>query len=334
MPGSAPDLMAVSTRWRWLIAILISAGLLVIVITQVDGRTMLDTARNADPWLLLLALVALQAEGISTALRLRVFTEARMGSRSPLAVSRYLQITADYVVMLAVLPARLGEVAGIGLLCRGTGLRAAPATINLFVQRLFDVTVLAVVFVLGAVLQERSWTSPLGAGFGALLIVGLVVALRWLWLPLGWCASALLRFGRTGRLRKLTHMLLEARTWHRRGLDPQRVRKGLTWTLSKWATHLVAFALVLRALHLPVSLGEAMLLGAAFNCLSVVPLQTVGGIGIGEAGLAGLLVLQGQTVETAASAAILVRLVLLIAPPLFWLWVRLLTAGRASEATA
>lgn len=333
-----PLTRSVSTRWRWLIAILISAGLLVIVVTQVDGQRMLDTARSANPWLLLVALLCLQAEGVSTAMRLRVFTEARMDWASAPPLWRYLQITADYVVLLAVLPARLGEVAGIGLLCRGTGLKAGTATINLVVQRLFDLTVLAVVFVFGAVTLDRAWTSPLGAGLGGALIVALCVALRWLWLPLGWTSQLLLRLRRPERpqprLRKIVRVLLEARSWHRRGLDSHRVRIGLAWTITKWTTHLTAFALVLHALHLPVSLSEAMLLGAAFNCLSVVPLQTIGGIGIGEAGLAGLLVLQGQTIETAAGAAILIRLVLLAAPPLFWVWVRLLVAARTSKAAA
>lgn len=328
--------MAASTRWRWLLAILISAGLLLIVITQVDGRAMLETAKNADPWLLVGALLLLQIEGISTALRLRTFTEARaLPTTQPAA--RYLQITADYVVLLAVLPARLGEVAGIGLLCRGTGLRAGTATVNLLVQRLFDVAVLAATFVLGTVFLRSHWTSPIGAGLGIALVVALVAALRWLWLPLGWLTTALRKFvddRRGNRMRRLTRMLLEARSWHRRGLDVARVRAGLAWTLSKWTAHLMAFALVLHALQLPVTLAESLLLGAAFNCLSVVPLQTIGGIGIGEAGLAGLLVLQGQTVATAASAAILVRAVLLIAPPLFWLWVRLLTAGRLREVAA
>ena len=70
-----------------------------------------------------------------------------------------------------------------------------------------------------------------------------------------------------------------------------------------------------------------MLLAAAFNFLAVVPLQSVGGIGVSEVGLAGLLMVFGASVEYAASMTIVVRVILLSTPVLYWVLVMAVTSG-------
>ena len=54
----------------------------------------------------------------------------------------------------------------------------------------------------------------------------------------------------------------------------------------------------------------------------------MGGVGIGDVGVAGLLVLFGDTWETAVATSVVIRIAIILAPVLFWIFVMSLTRDR------
>lgn len=89
-------------------------------------------------------------------------------------------------------------------------------------------------------------------------------------------------------------------------------------TVARWFGNLGGIVAVLIALGLPVAPSEMLLVAATYNVLAVIPLHSVGGIGITDAGLAALLVFLGVGLPTAAAASLLIRAVVLVVPPVFW----------------
>ena len=103
-------------------------------------------------------------------------------------------------------------------------------------------------------------------------------------------------------------------------------------TVARWFGNLGGIVAVLIALGLPVAPSEMLLVAATYNVLAVIPLHSVGGIGITDAGLAALLVFLGVGLPTAAAASLLMRAVVLVVPPVFWALVMLLTSGVPTGA--
>ena len=93
----------------WTIAIGSSAVLLALVIAQIDVRAARELVRATDYGWVAAGIAMLLVEGVVTALRFRLLARGAVRLRDSLLA------TAWYVLMLIGLPARLGEIAGIGV---------------------------------------------------------------------------------------------------------------------------------------------------------------------------------------------------------------------------
>ena len=109
------------------------------------------------------------------------------------------------------------------------------------------------------------------------------------------------------------------------------VRVGLL-TLGKWICILGGFVLLARGLMLGLDVAEGVTAAAAYNFLAVLPLQTVGGFGLGEAGLTGVLVVFGLPLGLAAGASVVMRLTLIAVPVAFWVVVMSTRSLRGHRA--
>ena len=317
------------TATSWAVGGFFSAILLGLVLYQVDWRQAGEMVRELS-WRLVLAGVLLYlVEGVVTALRIRLFSPGRPSTLD------CLKANAWYVVSLVLLPARLGEVAAVIIFQRYLGMRSGMAVMSIVMQRMLDVAVLSGLFLVASVFVAP--VVPAGALYGvaaaviAAVITGVSLAGRLLGVLAG---SLLRRYGRPsqGMRRRLVRLLLQARLWHRRYFDSRMIAGGLGLTLIKWGAHLTGFFLLLAALRLPFGLQEGVLIGAAYNFLAIIPIQTIGGFGVAEAGLAGLLILSGLSLPIAAGVSVLVRVVLIAAPFLFWLLVMAVSlVGKSAQ---
>jgi uncharacterized membrane protein YbhN (UPF0104 family) len=121
--------------------------------------------------------------------------------------------------------------------------------------------------------------------------------------------------------KKLYRLILQARLYSRHGFKIRDIPLALLFTFIKWVSNLAALVFLFMSLHLGLGMFENITVAAAYNFLAIIPLQTIGGIGIGEAGLALLFTGTGLDVSAAASASLMIRFVILVFPFIFWVMV-------------
>lgn len=298
----------------WGFASIVSIGLLALVVMQVDFEESLEMAKNASGVFLAIAFCFLVSEGVATALRLWLFA-----SKKP-CLSEALKANAWYVLLLVVLPARLGEVAAVVVLEKYLKQSLGAAAMSIVAQRLYDVIVLGVIFLIALLgLGDFIDKHIMGIAASILIAFALFVLVRLdLFLTIG---AACLGKKRHGILRKLKRLILQARVYARHGLPRRDIPAALFFTILKWISNLGALVFLFMAIYLGLDIFQNITVAAAYNFLAIIPLQTIGGIGVGEAGLALLLVGMGLSKSVAAGASLMIRFVVLIFPFIFWVMV-------------
>jgi uncharacterized membrane protein YbhN (UPF0104 family) len=133
---------AINKPLLWGISLAISLGLLAFVFMQADIGQAAVMLKNLSWSFLGVAFVFLIMEGIATALRLWLFA-----AKKP-CLSEALQANAWYVLLLVILPARLGEVAAVVVLERYLGQKYGAAAMSIIMQRLYDMIVLGAIFLI------------------------------------------------------------------------------------------------------------------------------------------------------------------------------------------
>ena len=298
----------------WISAALLSVILLALVVAQVDVSEAGNMLSAISRPLLAVAFLFLLLEGIATALRLWLFAAKKT------CMGAALKANAWYVLLLVILPARLGEVAAILVLERYLGQSRGAAAMSIIAQRLYDVIVLGVIFLIALIglgnFIDVKFIGAIGAG---LISIALLVLCRMeMFLT---AAALLLGKPRHGFLRKIKRLTLQARLYNRHGLRRRDIPLALLFTLLKWISNLGALVFLFMALHLGLNTFENVTVAAAYNFLAIIPLQTIGGIGVGEAGLALILIGMGLSKSTAAGASLMIRFVILIFPFIFFVMV-------------
>ncbi|MGR8920168.1 MAG: lysylphosphatidylglycerol synthase domain-containing protein, partial [Gammaproteobacteria bacterium] len=152
----------------------------------------------------------------------------------------------------------------------------------------------------------------------------------------GIVAARLRRWRRPRFARGALRMALAGRRAARAVTRPGTLLRLGVLSLTKWLFNLAAIGTVLLAQLPAVPLPAALVVAAVFNLATVVPVQTIGGIGLGELGFAAALGFYGYDLATAAAAALVLRAVLLAAPLVFFVLVvvpeRMLPPTRAELA--
>ena len=127
----------------------------------------------------------------------------------------------------------------------------------------------------------------------------------------------------------------------RRWLDRVQHRRILLLcllpTALKWTANFGAYWLLCQAVGLQLATLEALFAGAGSVVLTALPLQSIGGFGLLEAGLTGIFAWFGAPANTAAAAALTIRFAIWTAAGLFWLLsqlLRLASHGGGEARTA
>ncbi len=298
----------------WISASLISIFLLGMVIAQIDLSQMQGMWARLSWSTLAIAFLFLLLEGLTTALRLWLFA-----GKKP-CVGAALKANAWYVLFLVILPARLGEIAAIVVLERHLGQKYGAAAMSIIAQRLYDVIILGVFFLIALFgLGDLIDTNSMAVIALILISLSVCVLIRLdLFLTFAVYLLQKLHTQKYGLIHKLMRLLLQARIYSRHTLKHHDIPLALLLTIGKWVSNLSALLFLFMALHLELPFFENVVVAAAYNFLAIIPLQTIGGIGIGEAGLTLLLIKMGITISMAAGASLMIRFVILIFPFIFW----------------
>ncbi len=298
----------------WSVALLGSALLLTLVFSLTDLSQFRAVLGAVTLKPMLLGLVVLQLEGLCTALRLSLLAPIR----PPL--SDCMLVTGWWVASLALLPARLGELVGLDLLHRKLSWTPGGAFNSLLVQRLFDILLLALLGSAALLLNTRGHLDSVSilALAGAVTALGLVYNLP-VFFSLIAKSLASYRAQRFARL-LLGHVLSARRAAKDVSRSVSFASLGFITTL-KWCCNLFGLALVVTATLPALPFVAAVIVSTLSNFAAIVPIQTVGGIGLGETVFTGGFSWFGVSTETAAAAALVMRGALIIAPLTFWLLV-------------
>ena len=315
--------MRLRRRTVWLTSIAASLILLGLVVAQVDWRAARVLVATINYGWIGAGIALLLLEGLITAARFQLL------ARTPVSYGDCMRATAWYVLMLIGLPARLGEVAGIGIIVRHMRERAGAAAASLLFQRVFDLIVLVLLMAGVCALAFGEITI-----LPVFLLIGTVIAilfalLIYLEALLGIAARRLLVRRQEKWPRRFLRVALQARMVSRHHMDRKRSLKLGGFTLLKWIANLSAIGCVVVAVVPVLSLATALGVGIVYNLSAVIPIQTVGGFGISEAALLGSFSWLGYSIGVGAPIAIAVRVVLICAPILFWMLIMACDALRA-----
>ena len=312
----------------WSGAGVVSLVLFGVVVAQLDESS-LAAAAGAVSWTLLGTGVALfVAESLFGAVRMHLIAGRHGGF--PAAI----RVTAWHAIWLIVLPMRLGEVAWVISMRRAYGWNVATAAACALVQRLLDVVVITVFLIL---------TIPVAFGLheGRMLVFSIIAIVLCLiavigcttlhvWLRLA--AKVAVGTGRPrGRRRRFLRHLSQARRWFEDVRHRRTLRRCIVPTILNWMTVFTAYWILGRAVGLDISLAESGFAAAGSTLITAVPVQSIGGFGLLEAGFTGIVAWFGAPAGLAALAALAIRFASLAATGLFWLFAAILAAMPSTK---
>lgn len=299
--------MGRSTLWVWVVSVAISGIALAFVLSRLDLSDLGRVLRAADIGFLVLALAAVLTETAFAAYRLRLL----LPRRRTIGFYECLRITGMHGVYLVLLPARIGELAYLVLLNRVARQSPGAAVGNLIYQRLSDAVVIVFLFMCTVLLaftdQARSPWLWLGIAAGA-------TAVTVCWINIHRLMTALSRIGlrvlgrRLQAARFVVRLLLQARHWSRQITHIEVRLATIALTLAAWIAAAVTVVCLFRSFHADLSFEHMVLAGIAVQVISAIPVYTIGGLGITEAGLAGVLVAFDVEMARAVTLALVVRL--------------------------
>ena len=327
----APPLFR-AKRLTWVVAGGVSLLLLGLVAAQVDVAA-LAAAQISWP-LAGAALALLFGENLIAALRTHLLADRRGGFVAA------MEVTAWHSVWLLALPVRLGEVAWVVVMRRTYGWSTTTAVACALVQRLLDAAVIAACLLLSMLMVfglsgDGAWLlAALAAGLCLLALVGALSLHLWLRLA----AGMVVRAGRPrGWRRRLLRHLRQGRRWLESARHRRIMRLCLLPTALLWLGVFTAFWLVGRAVGLDGAYAELLFAAAGGSLATALPVQSIGGLGLLEAGLTGILAGLGAPAAKAALAALFFRCAIWVSVGLFWLFsaaVGALVGGKAGPAPA
>lgn len=291
-------------QFVWATAIISSLALIAFVLALVDWQLAHSILNEANYPLVVLGVGLLGLEGLLTALRFQLLAANKPG------YLRCLRASGWYVLFLLALPARLGEVAGVGVIVRHMEQHPGEGVANLLLQRLFDVIVLGMMFCLVG-LQFLSGSAL----FGSLLVIfGLLVGISQINRLLG----SVMRILIPRRQRRWARLSFKVLAQLRRGLNRNMslltTYKLTVITLAKWFLILAGIGCVVSAVMPELNITNALGVGIAYNLAGIIPLQTIGGAGISELVLLSSFKWLGYTTAVGATLAVAIRLALLVGP--------------------
>jgi len=266
--------------WKTLLPSIISLGLVVFVITQLNLKTLGNTLRQASlPWLGVGFVLYVFTHVLRT-LRIRHLLRP-----CPTNFLQLFSVVSLYGMFVYLLPARSGEASLPTLLKTRSGVDLSKGTAILLVARLYDFMAVAMFLPLILVtLWDRLPTEVIYSSAAFLAVVLMVTLGYFAWLrnrPPNECRD---------EHPSASHTLHGLIQWMKRSLDclSQSARmKGQGWTLllsaAIWPCLYLVFFVLAGSLDYWLEFPQIVMIAALMVPLSLTPLQGVANLGSYEA---------------------------------------------------
>jgi uncharacterized protein (TIRG00374 family) len=288
-------------RFSWFSAIIIGVAVFAILFWYVEPRQVLDQFGQVDIGLLAFAFLPLAIEAMCSTFRIQHCVNHTVSIR----LAAYCN--SLYLIWLSLLPARLGEIAGIAVFHKRLSMPLGSAVASVIVQRIYDVLILSGSLII--VLSQTYYGGDTALVIASIALVALIGVLLTLPFWLGMSAKVLLSWRHKKWVKHLLYALLQARTWYRHQSEPRAVLWLTGTTIGKWCFNLVAITTVFTACGIELDLPMLVTLAIIMHFLGAIPIHSVGGFGASELGLTGMLVSLGTPVDQAVATSLIVRLI-------------------------
>ncbi|MCC6709469.1 MAG: flippase-like domain-containing protein [Gammaproteobacteria bacterium] len=322
-PSLASALRFLDHRNAWWAAALGTLAMLAFFVLTLDAGAVHDAWQALTPRLLVIVALLISINGLLDAIWMTVITRAPQ--------SQSYRVVAWHMMMSSVLPARLGDVGLMVCMHRWLAQPPARAVFVTLYHRLQDFIIVSLMLLL-SLLVARTQLGGVPVLVAALLILLMMgVVCGNLGRLLGVLAALVLRLQRRFHhrwLRQVLTQVLHVRIWYRHRLTRRQVLWSFVVIVLRWVTILAALTLVIRSLATQVSAGDSFLLANAYVYFGIVPVQSIGGFGSGEAGLAWMLTHYGVPLAHASAVGLLLRLSINLVHMVLWalvvalLWLR------------
>jgi uncharacterized membrane protein YbhN (UPF0104 family) len=282
--------------------------LLGAIICSADWRIIARTAHEVTFVPIVLCLVAFVVLQVAKAGRFSVFLPEDFDYNNVI----FFHVVVRHSFYLLVLPARLGDIFYSSLVKYQTRIPHRVAVTTLLIAYIYDLLILCLLVLIGSYYFRGNFPVSINililglAGLALILIIFLVPSLKLL--------SSFLkkRFGFSkNQLSKkmcvsLDQVASELEGRHKIGIHLQM----LFFTIISWLCMSLMFWLVFEMFHISLGFFQIVFTVALVNLFSLIPIQTIGGFGLREAGMASAFLLFGMSVQESSSYAISARFVL------------------------
>jgi len=267
---------------------------LIALLVQISG---VELARFADVSLTHVGLTLILS--VSTLLLRAVNFRLIAGHLARPEFTGWMSLTANHQVLFSAIPSGLGDLSFPHLARAKTGLPLAHGARLIAVSRARDALSLLALATIGLAVEGR---APLAMALVSILFLLISFQLE----PLA--QRLLRRLPKQGKLAErlgaLTRGTDQTVHWHCR-----LTRTG--GSLAIWLSAAAAVGTAFASAGAALPPGDVLILIAGLNVVGLLAVS-IAGIGIAEAGAAGILIWLGWTAETAATTALIGRPVLLV----------------------
>lgn len=275
--------MAFSKRTSFVIAVVLSLGLVWLLLRQIDNQTILFTIKNLSWPLALTAFLLYVVIYLSRAMRFNALL------KKPLPLGKMLTIMCIHNVVNLALPARSGDLSYPYLL-KKQGVPVAESLSGLIAARLFDLVAIFGIFLLAVPFVQHlpPFTAKLIYAFAGMLVflfvmVGILLTQKKLIKRMVDWARRALRVHEVGwmtKLQRLTGKVIDALQQH---ANRRTLGRLLVHSLAQWALMFYFSYTVLRALGMDVTIAQSFIGSSLSMLVLVIPFQGVLGFGTTEA---------------------------------------------------
>lgn len=298
---------------RWLLALAFSAVALVILLRAADLGALTAAWARISWWPFLLVGALFFVNLAAQAWRLRIL--AGITGAGP--YTAWLRLAAMHQLLFALLPSGAGDLGYPILASRYVGMKVGPALRVVMVYRLQDLTALLAFAAGGLLLNERTLlATPVAIGVAVVAMAGLLVAIdiaRFAALLAGAVlAAAGGSISRRPWLARLHRACSEAIEAFGAPLPFAARLATSACCLFAWCAVTASVWVLFAMIDIRLGLGEAMLVIGGLNLVGALASFTVAGLGVTEGGLAIVLVALGYSTTGAATAALIVRPLVLL----------------------
>lgn len=292
-----------SKLWTYGLSLSVSAGLLALLLSQVDAAGFRAQWTRLSPEYAVLGMALLLGDLIVRGLRLRRLAMAAGNSAGRFA---WIRLCALHQTLFSVLPSGSADIGFPHLAARLLGCPAVTAARVLLVYRLQDLWMLVIMFAVALF-----WYGIEGGGHHAALFFVATAAALLIWAndltrllgavllrliaPSGAAWEFLAR-----PLRRLAAELDRPACWS------LRIHGAVTALLS-WSLAALSVWSFFAMIQIDLGISETLLVITGMNLVGAVAVFTVAGLGVGESGLAAILLALGFGASNAVAAALTVR---------------------------